>query len=549
MRTPAHAQVRSRLSPRLRTSLTLLWIMVAAALPIWAHYDKPAWDTDIYLQAVHSLQAGHDPYAAAIAVQQAVHDQNPNLPSLSGPYSYVYSPITLPLLRCFALLTPWLAGLLYGAAYLAGIMSEVWAGFQAVLPRERRIFLFFVPLAIFFPGFLGSDSVLSGNVAFIFYGAILATCYAGWRHNRWRWFYLVVILASCFKAPLLSLLAIPLLSARRQWMPVAASAALGLTLFAIQPFLWPSLFRNYLHAVGLQFTYNRDFGFSPAGLFSGVLYDHHLHYSPACSIFYLLYAVPLFAFLFYLSRRFLRGDFSLQQWFPVLVVGVILLNPRLMEYDAAPLALPMALIAWRLFSSVAAPRPAAILFGSIFLAVNLIATHTWNLWKLTEGPLLVTLLQPPAPGPSSTRPLCLNAPSRPRLKLKSSPREPHRAVCLNASTSPAPSTAQTPHPPRSTSSPDPTGTTTASPTPNRTEFAASFPFSPTTHPTPSISISNANPGGTSNLSTTKYFASISRVYPARRASPAISSASTLPASVLAFTTLRPASRCSSRSRP
>ena len=75
----------------------------------------------------------------------------------------------------------------------------------------------------------------------------------------------------------------------------------------------------------------------------------------------------------------------------VLILGVILLNPRLIEYDAAPLALPAALIAWRFLAAIASPRRTILYFTLSFVAVNAIALTGWQIWKLTEGPLLVVL--------------------------------------------------------------------------------------------------------------------------------------------------------------
>jgi hypothetical protein len=383
----------------------ILWLLCAIAIPIWVHYDVPAWDVSIYLQAVHSLKAGHDPYADAIAIQGLYHQQlllhtlPPNAPT---PFSYVYSPITLPVLRLVGVLPLLLSGLVYWTLYLAGMLAQVWVGMQAVQPGERRYFRWLAPVAVFFPGFLGSDILLSGNIAYILYGLVLVAAVIGWRRNTWRWFYLAILAASCFKAPLLSLVVIPILSARKQWLPTAATAVAGLTLFAMQPLLWPTLFHHYLQSVELQFSYNHDFGCSPAGLFSEFLVNHNHTYSPGSYIFYLCYAIPLFALLVFLSRQFLRGCFSLKQWIPVLLVGVILLNPRLIEYDVAPLALPLALIAWRFFAERKRGRNSelrlVLSFTLLFLALNVLATQSWDIWKRVDGVLLVVFFSAGAYG-------------------------------------------------------------------------------------------------------------------------------------------------------
>ena len=365
------------------------WLVVLAAMPVWIHFDTPGWDVAIYHSAMDALKAGHDPYADAIAVQTLFHQQMASHPHADPPYSYVYSPMTLPLLRAVGAVPVWLSGILYWLVYASGVLAEIWVGMQAVEDRERRYFLFLAPVAAFFPGLLANGIILSGNVAYILYGVILVAAMLGWRGGRWKWFYAAVLAASCVKAPLLSLAVIPLLSARRQWLPAGLTVAAGSALFAMQSMIWPVLFGHYLQAVELQFSYNRDFGCSPAGLFGGVLFDRGIPYSPASVIFYLCYAVPLVGVLFLLSRGFVRGAFSLKQWIPVLLLGVILLNPRLIEYDVAPLAIPLALIGWRSLLRVMAMRQAAVVMGGAFLVANGFAITGWELRKLMDGPLLV----------------------------------------------------------------------------------------------------------------------------------------------------------------
>ncbi len=369
--------------------LVLLWLCALLTVPARSKFEVPAWDVSIYMQAVHSLALGHDPYADAVAIQQQFHNEMALHPGAQVPFSYVYSPITLPILKLVTLLPLWFSGSVYWLCYLAGLLAQIWGGLFATEGKERRFFLYLAPVAAFFPGFLASDILWSGNVAFLLYGMVLGCAILGWRRGNWVWFYVAVVLASCVKAPLLSLLAIPVFSARRQWIPAGISAAAGLALFGGQRFVWPSLFQHYLQAVELQFSYNRDFGCSPAGLFSGFLFDRGLPYAPASYIFYLYYALPLCAMLYFLSRRFLRGCFTLRQWIPVLLVGVILLNPRILEYDEIVLALPLKLIEWLFAASYLKTRWAIVAVAGVFLAANCIAYQNWNVWKLTEGPLLV----------------------------------------------------------------------------------------------------------------------------------------------------------------
>jgi hypothetical protein len=380
-------------APRARKIVIALWTMVLIAIPIWSRLDASGWDFAVYHTALQELRIGHDPYAAAIAAQLAYHHQlalHPN-PTATPPYNYVYSPMTLPLLRLIGTIPAGLSRLGFWLMYAIGALAATWAGMQAVEEHERPCFAFLAPIAVFFPGLLENGVILSGNIAYIVYGAILVTAVLGWKLGRWRWFYLAVLAASCCKAPLLTLLAIPLLSARRQCIPAGLTAAAGLGLFAVQPIIWPVLFRHFLQAIDLQFSNNRDFGSSPAGIFAGFLFDHGLAYSRGGFIFYLLYAVPLFCLLVYLSRKFTSGAFPLTRWIPVLLLGVILLNPRIVEYDLAILTIPLALIVWRLFPALAHNRIAALSTLGLFVMVNIAAFQSWILWKNIACILLVSL--------------------------------------------------------------------------------------------------------------------------------------------------------------
>ncbi len=371
----------------------ILWILAIVTLVVWAKIGGAGWDVDIYRAGMRSLRAGHDPYTDATSVQQLFHQQllaNPKLLlTQDPPFSYVYSPITLPLLRLVGAVPGWLSGAVYYLLYFAAALAQIWVAFRAVERSERPYFRYLAPVAIFFPGFLANATIMSGNIAYILYALVLLAAVLGWQRGIWSWFYIATLAASCVKAPLLSLVVIPLLSARRQWLSAASTGAVGLALFAGQPVVWPTLFRHYLEAVDLQFRFNRDFGCSPAGLFGDFVYSRGIPYSPAGMIFFLAYAIPLFTLLVYLSRLYLRGSFSLAQWMPVMLVGVILLNPRIMEYDTAPIALPLALIAWRLLAHWTRPAGRIAWLSLLFLAVNAVGTLSWSVRKLTDGPLLV----------------------------------------------------------------------------------------------------------------------------------------------------------------
>jgi hypothetical protein len=360
-------------------------------VPLWLNFDPGGWDVGIYHDAINSLLRHHDPYADAIAIQDAFHRALNGRPNVWGPFSYIYPPITLPLLQFFGVLPVPLAGAIYWALYAVSALSIVWVGLQATEPHERRPFALIAPAVFFLPGLVQNDTILSGNVVIILYGSVLTSALLGWRKGRWSWCYVAILLASCFKLLLLTLLALPMLSARKQILRAALTAATSLVLFGVQPLLRPSLFRHFLEALGHQFAYNRDFGCSPAGLISNLLFDYGVSYSVVGTVVYLAYAIPLFGLLYYLSREFLRGRLSFEQWSPVLLVGVILLNPRIMQYDTLTLALPMGLIAWRVLTRLTSPLVTVLILCTVLSGAGLCAAQSLEFWRLTEGPMLMVV--------------------------------------------------------------------------------------------------------------------------------------------------------------
>jgi hypothetical protein len=299
------------------------------------------WDVDIYYRAMQAVRAGQDAYAVGLARQNAAEATGQHA------FTYVYPPLTLIALRAVNVLPAWLAAALYWITYGAAFTGIVWAATQFFLPRDRSMMQYAVPLVVFFPGLLPDDVILSGNIAYIFYGLIFTAAILGWRRGIWRWFYLAVLLAACFKLPFLTLLAIPSLAGERQWLKATGVGAAGVGLFVVQSWLWPLQFREYLHSVSLQFQFNGDFGLSPAGVLGRFLYQHGLPYSAPSTLAFLVYGSFLFATLYAFSTPYRDRRISPEIWIPVLLVGTVLLNPRIMQYDAHAIALPMALIVAR----------------------------------------------------------------------------------------------------------------------------------------------------------------------------------------------------------
>jgi hypothetical protein len=358
-------------------------------MPIWIASASSGWDLDVYEKATRAVRAGRDPYVEDMAAQKLFYGKG-NLPSnVDPPYNYVYPPITFPLLRAIGSVPERTGRDAYWLLYGLGVLAEIWVACLALEEDDGRWFVLLAPVSPFFPGLLASGIVLSGNIAYIAYPCVLLCAVYAWRRGSWWPFYLATLVAGCAKAPMLNLLLIPVLSDRRQRLPAAMTGLISLLLFAVQPSLWPSLFKHYLESVELQLNYNRDFGCAPAGLFTGFLHDRGIAYFHAVGAFYLLYAVPLLAVLLYFSRLYLNGSVPWKRWFPVLLTGVLLLNPRLIEYDVAPITLPLAMIGWRFLRLYLKAPSAAFCLSILFVATNCVGLYSWDIRKLTDGFLLV----------------------------------------------------------------------------------------------------------------------------------------------------------------
>jgi glycosyl transferase family 87 len=335
----------------LRKILVLFWVAAIIAVAAMAYTGPVGWDAQIYSQAVQNLRDGGDPYATGIAAQQAFHNRPARTPADHVPFAYVYSPMTLPLLRFLMVLPNWLLGALYGLAVAAGFFLELWAGFQMAEEHERPWLALMLPAVAFFPGLVTDDALLSGNVAYVLYGLMLAAAVPGWKRGRWFWFYVAVLAASIVKVPLLTLLAFPILVGKRQWVPASSTAVTGLLLFGAQARLWPAQFREYLVALRLVFDEVHDFGFGPAGVFGRTLWQMGRSFSFASTILYLVSTCTVGMIVLLLARRVRAQKITQETWIPVAFVATLLFYPRIMKYDLAALTIPMLLIAWRTLSS------------------------------------------------------------------------------------------------------------------------------------------------------------------------------------------------------
>ncbi len=313
--------------------------------------------------------------------------------------SLAYSPLFMITALGVARLLPlWLTMAAFGLAYFSGWLVQLWVGMQFATPDERKILRYVAPVIAFFPGLLINDVIVSGNLAYILYGFMLATAALGWKRGRWIWFYLAVLAASCVKVHLLTMLAIPLLCGKRQWTRAMITGAAGLGLYALQFKIWPQAFHVYVNSLKVMSQMRRDFGCGPAGNLARVLQIMGVPYEKPSIVLYVVFAAAMFLILLWLSQLYREGKVRFVSWAPVMLLGVVLLNPRILTYDVAAVSLPMALVAWRSLRGVSRTSRVPVLIGSAFvlLALNVFVevnedfvTMLPDAWKYLEMVLML----------------------------------------------------------------------------------------------------------------------------------------------------------------
>ena len=327
---------RNKLSPW----LTALWLAAfASVVGMFIFLPENCWDLRVSSEAMHYLRMGLDPYAASIAHQKAEAALGHRV------FLYWYPPVSIEFLRFLNLLPALLRKVIFWTVYAAGFGLQLWASSRFALAAERHMLRFVFPLVMFFPAFVPSDTLLSGNLAIPMYGAMLAAAVRGWREERWGVFFAVVVATSLLKPPMLVWLAVPVLLGCAQLAPAVAAALCGVGLFAIQKFLWAQRFAEFMSSI--RYTLPLEINYSLMAMF-GKLLEFIGHPSDrAAAAFYLAVSLAVFGMLVYFARELRRKNVAGQNFAAVVLVSTALFALRLKEYDLLPLTIPMALILLR----------------------------------------------------------------------------------------------------------------------------------------------------------------------------------------------------------
>jgi hypothetical protein len=320
--------------------LTALWFAAFASVAgMFVFLPENCWDLRVLSEAMHYLRTGLDPYAASIAHQKAEAAHGHRV------FLFWYPPVSIEFLKVISVVPALLRAVMFWIVYAVGFGLQLWAGSRFALMSERRMLRFVFPLVMFFPAFVPSDTLLSGNLAIPMYGALLATTLRGWRKQRWAMFFAVVVAISLLKPPMLVWLVVPLLLSGTQLLPTVAAALCGVGLFVVQKFLWPQRFDDFMACI--RYALPLEINYSAVAMFDKFLRFIGHPTDRAAGAFYVAVSLALFGMLMYFAREYRRKNVAGQNFAAVVLVSTALFAPRLKEYDLLPLTVPMALIVLR----------------------------------------------------------------------------------------------------------------------------------------------------------------------------------------------------------
>ena len=325
---------------------TVIAFFVIAAIVFWLLHrgDLADWwleDLPVYTNAVRTWLSGHSPYDASMA-----------------PLYFLYPPFFLYLAKLFSMPIP------SGWGETLYVLFEIAATCALPIVLARYFFrqtwlspLFALLLFFASPRFTGVLALCSMNVATILYCAAFLAAVPGLRRNRWVWFYLAIFFAASIKITFLSLLLLPLLAGKRQWVRSIGCGAAVVAMNLAEKIMWPDLYAGYQWSLKQGILVQQQYGY---GLFGIVATYHHTRRVGAGTAAYVVAGVLfliVLSVMFLLRRRLERncnhdsrgpGSNDLASngvWLALILLAIILVNPRQMQYDV-DIALAAGFVLW-----------------------------------------------------------------------------------------------------------------------------------------------------------------------------------------------------------
>jgi len=341
----------------LQLLLAFAWALAGYFILHRGHLDPFLFsDAHVYANALSSWVSGQNAYDAHF-----------------GALRFLYPPIFLyvagPLANVFPAHWGWI---LYLAIDLACTLALPIVLARFYFKQSWLNALFALLLFLAAPQFGGVLALASGNLACVLYLLVFLAALPGLGKNRWAWFYAAVFLVSLIKINLLLMLALPILAGKRQTIRSSACALVTIAAYLLQKILVPGLYEGYKSSLRYELFEAHQYGYGVFGIVADTNYKFHhtIGRSPywITGVFVLL----LFSGLLLLRRRLpldgLKRDRTDGIWLTLIIVAIVLANPRLLHYDAC-VAMPAAFV---LITNLLRFRRPILVFAALFL-VSLLA--------------------------------------------------------------------------------------------------------------------------------------------------------------------------------
>ncbi len=361
------------------TAWVLLSVGLAFGLYYWTHIGhlQDGWleDIPVYRDGIQAWLTGGNPYTNA-------HD----------PLYFLYPPTFLWMVSFFNRLVPqgWGEGLFIAAVYgsVAGLPLLLGRFFF----RQSGLGWLFLLLAFFAaPRFVGVQALATANIASLVYFLAFLTAIPGLRKNRWTLFYVVLALAALIKITFLVLLLLPLLAGYGQWVHSMACGAGVIAVNLAERLYIPELYGGFQWCLRQGIVAQQHFGFGPFGIVARIGHKNHTGAGTAAYITGVAFAGLMVGAMFLMRSRlerrqyfrpqkdgaktnFSRGLSSNPVWMAMVVMTVVVVSPRLMQYDM-DVALFAGFTLW--LAVLRIKRPLLLLAGLLLpsLAVPFVVTN------------------------------------------------------------------------------------------------------------------------------------------------------------------------------
>ena len=274
------------------------------------------WDARPYAQGINSYNSGQNPYPL---------DDAANI--LPFAYPPVFLWVAAPLAR---LLTPevgWRAYTVVNLACVVLVQLILSAMFLRRLGRRVLLLLLFVPISLF-----ATTVFWSGNIHLVWYAAAMLAAFPGIRRNQWLPFYATALLASVNQPVFALMLLLPVFGGRGQYLYSAVTVVLTGAVYVAERALHPALYAAFQMSVKQHLQASHDFGHGFFGICATLAAPRLPFAVPLAMGLQLIFSAAIFLLLLYLKPKE-RGDSP--SWLGLIAIAIVLVNPRIMMYDAA----------------------------------------------------------------------------------------------------------------------------------------------------------------------------------------------------------------------